>query len=295
MQPAFDRSTPVVDFGATSRPLRWGPRRWLLWPALAYKVLLPARRSAAFNLFQRAMLDMCRAGVRDAAAIASRLALPADLVAFVLEQLRGMDLLDDAGSPTARALRLLADEDDPPEAEDAGYVLVDGHSLRLWPRLHRGSLPVVDAEVESGKPARFQRGTQGNPETVFASVLWPATSIRAAAPPSAFEILKAARHHKRRVRAFARESSKADDADGGVEVINLKRVRLVGTAPEPVFVATCVFLPNDARHQSWLVTESVRARGERSSSPRSRATRQGRQAQRPRDARGSQRTGMARG
>ena len=255
MQPVFDRSTPVVDFGATSRPLQWGPRKWMLWPALAYKVLIPARRSAAFNLFQRAMLDMCRAGVRAPDDIASRLALPPDLVAFVLEQLSAIDMLNEGGSPTARALRLLADEGDPPDAEDAGYVLVDGHSRRLWPRLHRGSLPVVDAEVEPGKPARFQRGTQGNPETVVASVLWPVNSGGVEAPPSAFEILRAARHHRRRVRSFARESSRADDADGGLEASSLKRVRLVGTVPEPVLVAACVFLPTDARHHSWLVTD----------------------------------------
>lgn len=75
MPPVFDRTTPVVDFGATSSPLRSETRRWLLWPAFAYKVLLP-RAATLFNVFQRAALDMCRAGVRDAEEIARRLALP---------------------------------------------------------------------------------------------------------------------------------------------------------------------------------------------------------------------------
>lgn len=58
----FDRTTPVVDFRATSAPFRWDTRRWFLWPVFAYKVLLPARGNPPFNVFQRAVLDMCRAG-----------------------------------------------------------------------------------------------------------------------------------------------------------------------------------------------------------------------------------------
>src|SRR4051812_40549074 len=93
MLPVFDRSTPVVDFGANARPLR-GRQRWILWPALAYQVLLPAPRSSAFNVFQRAILALCAAGVRAPRDVAAKLALPLDLVTFVVEQLEGMDLLD---------------------------------------------------------------------------------------------------------------------------------------------------------------------------------------------------------
>ena len=58
-----------------------------VWPAPAYKGLLPSRGKPPFNVFQRAALDMCRAGVRDAEEISRRLALPLDLIGFVLEQL----------------------------------------------------------------------------------------------------------------------------------------------------------------------------------------------------------------
>lgn len=246
----FDSTTPVVDFGANSRPLEWGVHKWFLWPAFAYRMLLPGRRTAPFNVIQRAVLDMCRAGIRNAGAIAARLALPADLITFVIEQLGGMGALDDASAPTPRALRFLDESDEPSDVEEAGYVLVDGHSLRIWPRIHRGSLPVVDVVDFDRGAARFDRGTQGRPYKVSATVLWP---DRGSNPrePNAYEAQKAARRHARRLRAYRRER----DDDGSLEGLDFTRLRLLGTEPEPVFVAACVFLPKDARQRSWLVTD----------------------------------------
>lgn len=250
----FDRTTPVVDFGATSSPLKWEAKRWFLWPVFAYKVLLPSRGSPPFNVFQRAALDMCRAGVRDAEEIAHRLALPLDLVGFVVDQLLGMGMLDGARAPTTRALRLMSEDDEPSEVEDAGYVFVDGiDGGRVWPRVHRGSLPIVDAEFDQAK-VKFQRGTPGNPETVFASTIWPALSTRANRP-SAYEAQKAARHHARRVRAFRREVARVGDAKNVLDGLKFRGLRVIGVDPEPIFVASYVFLPKDARQRSWLVTD----------------------------------------
>lgn len=256
MQPVFDRATPVVDFGATSSPLRRDARRWLVWPALAYKVLLPSRGNPPFNVFQRAALDMCRAGVRDVEEISRRVALPSDLVGFVMGQLLGIGMLDEGHAPTQRALRLMNEDDEPSEVEDAGYVFVDGvDGRRVWPRVHRGSLPIVDAEFEQSQ-ARFQRGTPGHPEQVFANVVWPGTEARPAAP-SAYEAQKAARHHARRVRAFRREVSRGGDTEDVLDGLKSGGLRVVDVEPEPIFVASYVFLPKDARQRSWLVTDPL--------------------------------------
>jgi hypothetical protein len=256
MPPVFDRTTPIVDFGATSAPFKPEARRWLVWPALAYKVLLPSRGNPPFNVFQRAVLDMCRAGVRDAEEISRRLALPMDLIDFVIEQLLSIGMLDDARVPTERALRLMNEDDDPSEVEDAGYVFVDRvDGKRVWPRVHRGSLPIVDAEFEQSK-AKFQRGTPGHPEQVFANVVWPGTGAGSFAP-SAYEAQKAARHHARRVRAFRREVSRHGDAEDVLDGLKSDGLRVIDVEPEPIFVASYVFLPKDARQCSWLVTDPL--------------------------------------
>lgn len=256
MPPVFDRTTPIVDFGATSSPFKREAHRWLVWPALAYKVLLPSRGNPPFNVFQRAALDMCRAGVRDAEEISRCLALPLDLVGFVLEQLLSIGMLDQGRVPTHRALRLMNEDDEPGEVEDAGYVFVDVvDGRRVWPRVHRGSLPIVDAEFEQSR-AKFQRGTPGHPEQVFANVVWPGTGTRSFAP-SAYEAQKAARHHARRVRAFRREVSRRGDAEDVLDGLKAVGLRVVDVEPEPIFVASYVFLPKDARQRSWLVTDPL--------------------------------------
>ena len=254
MPPAFDRTTPVVDFGATSSPFKHEARRWLVWPALAYKVLLPSRGNPPFNVFQRAALDMCRAGVRDAEEIARRIALPLDLVGFVIEQLVGMGMLDEARAPTPRALRLMDEDDEPTEVVDAGYVFVDSvDGRRIWPRVHRGSLPTVDAEFERSN-VTFQRGTPGRPEHVSATVVWPGTGT-SFITPSAYEAQRAARHHARRVRAFRREVSRGGDAEDVLDGLKSGGLRVVDVEPEPIFVAAYVFLPKDGRQRSWLITD----------------------------------------
>lgn len=256
MPPVFDRTTPVVDFGATSLPGRWETQRWLLWPAFAYRVLLPSRSNPPFNAFQRAVLDMCSAGVRDAEAIARRLSLPLDLVTFVVEQLLAMGMLDDARAPTHQAVRLMNEDEDFGDVEDAGYVFVDGvDGKRVWPRVHRGSLPIVDAEFEQVK-VKFQQGTPGKPKQVFANVVWPAPGARPN-PPSAYEAQKAARHHARRVRVYRREISRDGDAEEVLDGLKSGGLRVVDVDPEPIFVASYVFLPENAQQRSWLVTDPL--------------------------------------
>lgn len=249
----FDRTTPVVDFGAMSSPLKRGAHRWVLWPAFAYRVMFSSRTNPPFNIIQRGVLEMCRAGVRDLEGISSRLALPVDLVRFVVEQLRGMDALDVEEMPTPRAIRLLDEGGEPSEVEESGYVFIDGHSLRLWPRVHRGSLPIIETEFQQGK-ARFQRGTQGQPETIFATTISATPGIQPK-KPSAYEAMKAARHHARRVRAFLRERSHSRHDDDVLDGLKSSGLRVIGTDPEPIFVAAFVFLPKDTRQKFWLVTD----------------------------------------
>lgn len=256
MPPVFDRTTPVVDFGAKSAPLKHKARRWLVWPALAYKVLLPSRGNPSFNVFQRAALDMCRAGVRDTEEISRRLALPLDLVSFVIDQLFGMGMLDEASAPTPRALRLMDEDDEPSEAKDAGYVFVDAvDGKRVWPRVYRGSLPIVDADFERSK-VKFQRGSVGHPEQISANVVWPRSEVQYSRP-TAYEAQKAARHHDRRVRAYRREISRRGAEEDVLVGLRSDNLHVVEVEPEAIFVAAYVFLPKDARQRSWLVTDPL--------------------------------------
>lgn len=257
MQPIFDRTTPVVDFAETPSPRSWGPPRWILWPAYAYKVLIPSRGNPPFNIFQRTVLDMCQAGIRDPEQIAERLGFPStELFVSIVDQLQSMDALDSHCALTEHAKRLLADEADVPDVEDVGYVFVDTHSRHLWPRLHRGGLPLISADMETGTEnlVELTRGDEGSKKTVKAKVLWPTLSTLPN-EPSAFDVQKAARHHARRVRSFAREQSKNGESSRAMNDLIAQKIQLLGTEPELVFVAAAIFMPKDARQSSWFVTD----------------------------------------
>ncbi|KWO11898.1 hypothetical protein WM26_16135 [Burkholderia cepacia] len=259
MRPAFDPFTPVVNLGATARPFTWGEQKWVLWPAFAFRVQIGERRGRPFNLFQRAVLDLCEAGVRDARGIHERIALSPDLIAFLLAQLCAMDLLDEHHRLTVHARQLLTEGEEPQPAQSSGYVFVDAHSHRLWPRLHLGSLLPVEAQIDRKGPQYFMRGTRGTPRETPTRVLWPALH-ESPARPSALELRKAVRQHVRRAAAFALEAPSAQHArtnldDPNLDDLNLENLRLVGTEPEPVFVPACVFFAKDARQQTWFVTD----------------------------------------
>ena len=254
MQPVFDRSTPVVDFGDTTSSRSWGARQWILWPAYAYKVLIPSRGNPPFNVFQRVVLDMCRGGIHDPVQISNCLGFNSpDLFSAVLDQLQSIDALDSRFALTERAKRILADEADVPDVEDVGYVFVDAYSRQLWPRVHRGGLPLISADMDKFHP-ELSRGDEGSPEIVKATELRP---VRSGLPdePSAFNVQRAARHHARRVRVFGREQSQSGSTSRTTDRLIAQKVKLLGTEPELVYVAAAIFMRKDARQSSWFVTD----------------------------------------
>jgi hypothetical protein len=253
----FDAATPVVDFGATELPRRVEARRWVLWPALAWKVLVPEARQAPFNPFQEAVLALCRAKVRGGGDIAERLCLPPDLVRFVVVQLQEMGMLDEHGIVSHAAIRRLDQEEEVGGPEVVGHVFVDAHSGRLWPRFHRGSLPFVRAEIEGGH-AHFDHGTTGRPVPVRASVVWPHGPLPTTRPTPQ-QILAAVRQHARRRRAFALEVPARAQArdEAALDHRSLKRIRRFGTEPESVLIASFFFVPADRSHTVWLAADPL--------------------------------------
>lgn len=255
MAPKFDAMTPVVDFGAS--PHHYGARemRWLLWPALAYKVLLPQRPVSQLNAFQLAVLALCGAGVRSQQEIATRLQLHPELVAAVRDQLGARGFLGEGGAPSPDGLRMLAGEAESQPAAEAGYVLFDAIEQSLWPRLHRGSLPF--AEVDAGRLEHtliLLRGTPGNRRKETARIVFP-PGVAELATPSARDLQRAARLHARRVRIHAAEAGAAVLQGPARPLEAQERITLLATAPEPVWVAACIFHTAEARQRALLVTD----------------------------------------
>ena len=76
----FKREAPVLHFGprlpkdpSTNQRMRWSERRFVLWPALMYRVVAPEVRDRELNVLQKAVLGMCRAGTTNVQRIGDRL------------------------------------------------------------------------------------------------------------------------------------------------------------------------------------------------------------------------------
>lgn len=249
----FDIGTPVIDAdGDDFRPLQAGPRRWVLWPVRAFKVLVPEPRPRTFDVFQTAILRLCSAGLVRIDDIQDRLALDRDLVAFVVLQLQSIGLIDSHGRPSPRAHKLLAQDEEPETSDVVGYVLEDALTRRLWPRFLTGKLPYARCEAGKGGVFEVIRGTPGDPRPIRARVL-QARREASSGPLSAQSILRAARQHRARVSAFQLqigafgEAARAAPPGRGSVPALVRRVQLVDRTPEPLFVATCLFVPKDSR------------------------------------------------
>lgn len=240
--PLFEKHTPILrlNHGKDAHAM------WVLWPVFAWRVVAPMPKDQALNLFQRAVLGLARASVTQLVEVADRLLIAPDLAGLVVLELQNMALVDHAGAPTAKGIKLLDEiELEPPEEARVGHVLSDPFTGKLWPRFLTGDLPVADVELnDKGWPSLLS-GSAGDPwkDRTF-SVLPSDRDAVVVTRPGAHDILRAARRH-RRLRGF-------DDASDDREVPRLQRVSFVDDQPHPYLIALRV-----RRHDSgdWMVDD----------------------------------------
>ena len=133
----FTRESPVLDYGPKSHS-RWEKREFILWPALAYRVVVPQVRRRALNLFQRAALGLCRTGIVTCDQIGEKLEIDTEMAAFVVSELIDTGFLDNNGIVTNKGIEALRNDSFEIGDMEAGYVFRDPYTGRLWPRFVNG-------------------------------------------------------------------------------------------------------------------------------------------------------------
>lgn len=226
----FARDTPTI--GAPLRWVQWkGTPRWLLWPTFAWRVVAPRPRERKLDIFQKAVLGLCRAGETRAERIGERLMIDRDLAALIARELEGVGWLDGRGLLTERGRRVLEDEEgEPLEDQTTGWVFTDPFSGDVWPRFLAGQLPYVKAELPDGGNPELETGSVGKPIRVraFPVLPLPDDAVREARP-RAEDILRAARAHRRHHEW--EDDSRLTDAP------TLQRVSFVSDEAVPHFLA----------------------------------------------------------
>lgn len=249
----------AFDFTPESPALNFGPRhharssspRFLLWPAWAYRVVAPRVRQRSLNVFQRAIMGLCRAGVYRVDAIAEQLSVHAELVAFILTELHDRGYLDTHGLLTEHGKRVLDDDFSEMHEMVAGYVFQDPWNGDLWPRFVE-SLHYCEREFdESGFPSVLL-GRKGEPRRCRPFMVLPRAQI-SPSKPSAAQVVRAVAQHGKALRF--KDADDQDDQPLGNFVasgVRISRVSFVEEEPQAVFLLTYLYVPkSEAGATDW--------------------------------------------
>lgn len=250
---SFPRSARIVQL--CPAPSRRDERICVVFPAWAHRVTAPILPRRGLDLFERVVLGLCHAGVREPDLIAARINLHVRLCAHIIDQAVRQGLLDRRGELTEQGRRALRTGSVAEETSwSVRYVFQSPEAGGdLWPRTAER---LVDAHVTWRAPGRagLQLGTTGHPDHIEAAILDRADAGPGAAVPgrpAPEQIIEVARldrdaREAQRVREFERvqglapaarpgETAGARPGPDGDRPPDLSRIAFID-APEPVLV-----------------------------------------------------------
>jgi hypothetical protein len=149
---------------------------WLLWPAVAYRIVLPVKRERRLDLFERVVLQLCRAGKWDVDEVAGQIHLDRELILYVVGQLQARGYVDGGAEPTPLGLASLGGVPVTESEQLYGLVYQSPWTGRVWPRFTDRAPLVLDVRWSSRRRAMLQFGSAGKPVRRRATTVegdWP--------------------------------------------------------------------------------------------------------------------------
>ena len=251
MAALFQLDSPVLHFGPRMPAgVRYSQRKFLLWPALMYRVVAPEVRPRQINILQKAVLGMCRAGVTSPVRVGEKLRIHPDLAELIMKELLQRALIKPDGLPTAAGIEVFEDEALDMRPPVTGHVFQDPWSGELWPRFVQ-RLDYVELDRRDNGFPDLILGTKGKPRRERAFMCRP---VDDAVPPSpdVRQILRATHRHKSALRNSESFEVPEDDEQMSLDVgTALQRISLVDDAPTPVFLTTFIYLAENENTGEW--------------------------------------------
>lgn len=242
----------ILNFGPQThrRGLRWAKRTNLLLPVYAWRLVTPEPQDRPLNVLQRAVLRFQLTGTREHVTVGARLGVDHELVAYVVEELKQMDLLDAVGTITDRGLRILEESELGVGDMRVGWVFQDTRNGRLLPRFVT-SLEYADVEADDEGRAWVLSGSKGAPRRDWAFVIRPGDAP--VAPPQPLDVLEAARRHHRQERRLQRAGLDLE----AIPAEAVQQVSLIADEPERLHLLTFVYVPDKAEDEDelWYVAD----------------------------------------
>ncbi|MFC1996655.1 hypothetical protein ACFLXI_03480 [Chloroflexota bacterium] len=212
------------------------------------------------NMFQKAVLGLCRSGQKNEEAIASFLQLNSELVKYIFIELRRDGLLSSNREITNKGQEVLTSElDNIPSEIVPLYVFQDPWSGRLWPRVME-SLEHASVEYSPGKIfPRLVFGSKGKPRT-FEPFVKSGNNAGFPTTPDARQILKASRAHIKNKRWYddpnVQWTDEDDDYFTPVDTLEIDKIEIINEDPDPFYLATYLYIPDYDLHKlEWFVCD----------------------------------------
>ena len=208
----------------------------ILWPALAWKVIIPDCQHHSLNLFQRAVLRACRAGRFTPETLAQKLGLHEKLIEAVLAELIQQDFISPSSLiPTDNGERQLEGLENLWEGAYTAWFFQDALSGRVLPFFtgHPEQIEWEDSATSSAHVTVFADGP-GLDAYLLESPQNPEL-------PSKDTIAQALRAARQRDKNQQKKNGAQSTNQRPVTFIDLpssKLIELSETAPEPVWLLT---------------------------------------------------------
>lgn len=231
-------------------------REYLLWPAWAYRVVAPCARKQQLNMFQKAVLGLCRAGLADAESIGKKLFIHTELTVVIMRELHSLSLLTTEGRLTKRGEMILDEDEYASHDMVSGYVFQDPWTGDLWPRFV-DKFDYCDLEMDANGFPKLVMGTAGKPHRQAAFMVLPDSSLYPTKPLPE-KIVAAVAAHRKALRFNDDSVNWEEDSFSDFVPPNarIERVSFIEESPIPIFLTTYLYLPEASEDaQGWYVAD----------------------------------------
>lgn len=241
----------VLDFGPAlhRRGLRWSKKSNVLWPVRAWRVVTPQLSERKLNILQRAVLRFHVAGFSSYEETGELLGVEPQLVAYVTEELKQMDLVDTREQVTINGERMLEDNLSMGDTS-VGWVFQDSFTGRFLPRFVK-ELKIANVEAGDDGRAWVLSGSKGSPRRDPAFVVRGGNTP--VIQPTPNEIIDASRRHER----HGRRADRMDHDLVPTMTEKVHHVSLISEYPENYHLLTYIYVPESPEYEDepWYVAD----------------------------------------
>ena len=230
----MDRRPRILDFSRRIDDVR--AHRDLAWPCHAFRVTVPVRAVSMLNIFEETLLRLLEDARLDVQGLRQTTGMELHLVTLVCSRLRDYGLVTERNDLTKLGRDYVQARDREEPASEVRFVFRERVTGALLPILLEGALrfeELLDWDDRAGK-AEIRTGDRRLQLRTLR-----AASAGVPPPPTADEVLRAARRHADLCRQY---SLLRKDAARAPQVVTAQQIG-VDPVPQPVFVRCRVVVP----------------------------------------------------